>query len=346
MDLPDEAYLTAMVATPGVGPAALAKALDGRSPGEAWDVVRHLRGAPADAEGVWQRHLDAGVTVAVLGRPGYPEVLLDDPDPPAILFARGDLGAVARRRVAVVGTRRASRYGLGVADQLGHRLGLAEVAVVSGLALGIDGAAHEGLLRSGGAPPIGVVACGLDVVYPRRHRSLWGRVAERGLLLSEAPLGVRPDKWRFPARNRIIAGLAELVVVVESNQRGGSLYTAEDALDRDRPLFAVPGPITSPAARGTNRLIADGASPLCHVDDVFLALGLDSPTAGGSAPPEPGGALGRVLDATAHECVTLETLVTRTGLTLPEVAVAIDRLCRKGWLAESGGRYERTVPSA
>jgi DNA processing protein len=191
---------------------------------------------------------------------------------------------------------------------------------------------------------VGVVGSGLDVVYPSRHRSLWQQIGEEGLLLSELPLGMRPTRWSFPARNRIIAGLSEAVIVVESRQSGGSLYTAEEALIRDLPLLAVPGPITSPMAKGTNRLIADGAMPLCAVDDVFLLLGLTSPVTGGREAVEPTGAAGQVLDACAHESVTLETLVLRSGLRLAEVATAIDELCRTGWLAETAGRYERTVP--
>jgi len=342
--LPDEAYLVGVASIPGVGPATIRAELAERSPEEAWTRLRARPGSPVDLAALWTRHLEAGVLVVGRGHAAYPAALRDDLEPPEVLFCRGDLGALDRRRVGVVGTRRGSRYGLDVATQLGERLGAAGVAVVSGLALGVDGAVHRGLFRSGGGPPVGVVGSGLDVVYPGGHRDLWRRVGEEGLLLSEMPLGVRPTRWSFPARNRIIAGLSEVVVVVESAQKGGSLYTADEALARDRPLFAVPGPITSKAAKGTNRLIADGAMPLCAVDDVLLALGLSSPT-GSSAPiPEPGGPPGRVLDACAHESVTLQTLVDRSGLTLPEVAGAIDELCRTGWLAESAGRYERTTP--
>jgi len=344
MDLPDEAYLAAMAAVPGVGPATLRDELSVRSPEEAWGVLRGRPGAPPDVAELWGRHEAAGVLVVGRGHPDYPNALRDDPEPPAVLFCRGDLAALDRRRVGVVGTRRGSRYGLDVASRLGERLGVAGVAVVSGLALGVDGAVHRGLLRTGGAPPVGVVGSGLDVVYPGGHRDLWRQVGEEGLLLSEMPLGVRPTRWSFPARNRIIAGLSEVVVVVESAQKGGSLYTADEALARDLPLFAVPGPITSKAAKGTNRLIADGAMPLCSVDDVLLALGLSSPVGSATPVPEPGGVSGRVLDAAAHESVTLQTLVDRSGLTLPEVAAAIDDLCRTGWLAESAGRYERTTP--
>lgn len=344
MALPDEAYLLAMASIPDVGPAAIRAALVDRAPAEAWERLAVRAGAPRAVEPIWSRHLAAGVTVVAESHPDYPAVLRDDPAPPAFLVCRGDLGALGHRRVGVVGTRRASQYGLGVAERLGAWLASAGVAVVSGLALGVDGAAHRGLLSTDAAPPVGVVACGLDVVYPPRHRGLWREVAERGLLVSERPLGQRPTRWSFPARNRIIAGLSELVVVVESKATGGSLYTAQAAIDRGIPVMAVPGPITSAVARGTNRLIADGAAPLCDLQDLEVALGLVSPTSGSTPGPEPGGVPGRVLDACAHESVTLETLLFRTGLTLPETATAIDELCRTGWLAESNGRYERTTP--
>lgn len=344
VDLPVEAYLAGIVAVPGVGPSRQRKLLDGATPVDAWDQVRTEPGAPPDLEAHWVRHLDAGVQVLSRTHPDYPAVLRGDPEPPVVLFCLGDLGVLERRRVAVVGTRNATRYGIGIAEQLGARLAAGGVAVVSGLALGIDGAVHRGLLRVGGGPPVGVVGSGLDTVYPARHHELWHRVGEEGLLLSELPLGMRPTRWSFPARNRIIAGLSEAVVVVESRQRGGSLYTADEALVRDLPLLAVPGPITSPSAKGTNRLIADGATPLCSVEDVFLTLGLTSPTAGRPDVVEPVGDAGRVLDACAHQAVTLETLVLRSGLGLAAVATAIDELCRAGWLAEAGGRYERAVP--
>jgi DNA processing protein len=343
--LPDDAYLAGLAAIPGMGPAHLLDALEGCTPAEAWAAERDRPGAPPDLDALWAGHVEAGI--AVLGRdhPQYPEVLRDDPDPPTVLFCRGDLSALDRRRVAIVGTRRATEYGLGVARRLGARLAREGVAVVSGLARGIDGAAHQGLLRAGGAPPIGVVGTGLDVVYPRQHRQLWDDVAEAGLLLSEAPLGTRPDRWRFPARNRIIAALSEVVVVVESRRQGGSLYTVEDAIRRDRPVLAVPGPVTSAASYGTNRLIADGAQPVCDGADVLLSLGLVSPERD-AGPPEPGGAAGRVLDATAWEPVTLDTLATRTRLSLPQLAAAIDDLCRQGWLVDQGGTYERTTPTS
>ena len=150
----------------------------------------------------------------------------------------------------------------------------AGVAVVSGLALGVDGAAQAGALDRGGAPVIGVVGSGLDVVYPRQHSALWRSIADAGLLVGEAPPGASPERWRFPARNRIIAAIADAVVVIESHARGGSLSTVDAALARDRTILAVPGSIRSPASDGTNDLLAQGAAPARDAGDVLVALGL------------------------------------------------------------------------
>jgi DNA processing protein len=216
---------------------------------------------------------------------------------------------------------------------------------VSGLALGIDGAAHRGALAAGvdAAPPIGVVGSGLDVVYPARHGDLWAAVGAVGGLLGEAPLGVRPAAWRFPARNRMIAALADLVVVVESHATGGSLLTAAEALERDIQVMVVPGSVRSPATAGTHGLLAEGCHPVRDATDVLVALGL---TAGDRAarsdrrpPPSPVGE--QVLEAFSWEPATLEQLVVRTGLPIPDLAVALEALLAQGWVVGAGGWYER-----
>jgi DNA processing protein len=234
------------------------------------------------------------------------------------------------------------------------------VAVVSGLALGIDGAAHAGALAADAAPPVAVVATGLDVVYPRRHASLWRRVAAQGAILSEYPLGTRAQAWRFPARNRIVAALADVVVVVESHVRGGSLYTVDEAERRDRPVLAVPGPIRSAASRGTNDLLADGRPPVRDVADVLLELGAvlpevadDSTTSTSSSAAADAGAgaalstIGdderAVLDALGWEPATLEQVAVRTGLGLGTLSTSLHRLRDLGRLVEQGGWYERVA---
>ena len=198
-----------------------------------------------------------------------------EPYPPALLFYQGDLDLLTVPvAVAVVGTRRCTSVGRTVAYGIGAGLAAGGCAVVSGLALGIDGAAHRGALDSEG-PVIGVVGSGLDVVYPGAHRDLWDSVGAGGLLLSEAPAGTKPDRWRFPARNRLIAGLCHGLVIVESHRRGGALLTVDEAGDRGRPVFAVPGSVLSPASDGTNALLVDGAIPARGADDVLAYLGVE-----------------------------------------------------------------------
>ena len=307
-------------------------------------------GCSVSPQEVAEVHERAGVRILLPEDPSYPELLASDVEPPAVIFALGDLSALEARRVAIVGTRRCTGVGAGVARELGRELSTAGVAVVSGLALGIDGAAHRGALDAvpGGAAPVGVVGSGLDVVYPSRHRELWEAVARRGLLLSEAPLGARPTGWRFPARNRVIAALAEVVVVAESHARGGSMHTVEEAQRREIPVMAVPGSVRSPASRGVNELIADGCHPVCDTADVLVALGLSSTRRARSqadSRPAPTPPAAAVLDAMGWDPATLEHLVVRTSLRLPDLSLALEELVSGGWLALDGGWYERVASS-
>jgi DNA processing protein len=197
-----------------------------------------------------------------------------EPYPPALVFYQGDVSLLTvPAPVAVVGTRRCTSVGRTVAYRFGSDLAAAGCPVVSGLALGVDGSAHRGALDAGGSA-IGVVGSGLDVVYPRGHQLLWDEVGRDGLLLSEAPAGTPPQPWRFPARNRLIAALSEVVVVVESHSRGGALLTADEAADRGRPVFAVPGSSMSSASDGVNQLLIDGAFPARDANDVLTHLEL------------------------------------------------------------------------
>jgi DNA processing protein len=261
-----------------------------------------------------------------------------------VLFVRGDLAALAQRRVGVVGTRNATPSGLATARELGAALSQAGVAIVSGLALGIDGAAHEGVRRSDGVGrPIAVVGSGPDVVYPRRHRDLWNWVATDGVVISEWPPGTQPEAFRFPERNRIIAALSEVLVVVESRARGGSLITVREAADRGVEVMAVPGSTRSPASAGTNVLLREGAAPVLSAADVLIALGLDHRRCGDQPPdprPRPRGHEALVLSACELEPSTVDTLASATGLTLADAALAAARLEHAGWLVEAGGWFE------
>ncbi len=327
----------------GLGPRRLTELLDGMGAEAGWHEVGGDTGA--DPLRTLERHVTAGVTTLLRDDPRYPERLRADQEPPAVLFAAGDLEALGGERVAIVGTRRCTGAGAGFARELGRELTHAGVTVVSGLALGIDGAAHRGVLEAGGRP-VAVVGSGHDVVYPARHRELWARVRDAGLMLSEAPLGTRPAAWRFPARNRIIAGLSHLVVVVESHAAGGSLLTVKEAADRDIPVMAVPGSVRQPSCAGTNRLIAEGCAPVLDTTDVLVALGLTAAARAGEVdhrpPPDPRGVV--VLEAFDWQPATLEHLAVRTGMRLPELALRLEGLLASGWVMAAGGWYERVAP--
>ncbi|HMG41809.1 MAG TPA: DNA-processing protein DprA [Acidimicrobiales bacterium] len=293
---------------------------------------------------VWQRIVDGRIGVALRGSPSYPAELADDIEPPAVLFHRGAREVLSEAvRVAVVGTRRCTSTGADVAFELGHDLSDAGVSVVSGLASGVDGAAHRGALAASGAPPIGVVGSGLDVVYPPQQGSLWRAVANAGLLLGEAPLGARPERWRFPARNRIIAALADLVVVVESHRSGGSLHTVDEADRRGIDVMAVPGSVRNIAAAGTNGLLAEGRAPARDAEDVLVALGISSSEREGRPElrPAPSPADDAVLAAIGWQPATFDQMASRTGTSLTTLAEALERLLAAGWIAQRGGWYER-----
>ena len=386
-----EAYAAALSGLPGMGPAALVRILADHEPQDAWQAVlagrierparagragpgqmsiTGLRPPPSrswsaaarrvDPPGWWAPIAGSGVGVTWRGQPDYPAALVADPEPPGVLFWRGDLSALDRPAVAVVGTRNATPDGLAVAFELGRDLAAAGVCVVSGLALGIDGAAHRGCLTAGAgaaaAPPAGVAASGVDVPYPRRHGELWRQVGRCGVILSENLPGRPPQAWRFPARNRVIAGLVSLVVVVESHARGGSLITAEAALERGVEVRVVPGPVRSPASAGSNQLLYDGPGPVRHARDVLDAIGIFRPdppapdTSGGRAGPERAGApAGRpdpveaaVLRALGRRPATVGDVMARAGLDAGVVARSLHRLSAAGLVAESGGWWSRT----
>jgi DNA processing protein len=335
---PDEAYAVAVGAAPAPEPIAT---LLRREPAlaAAWRTEADRR----DPAAVWRQCVACGVTVLVPGDADYPAQLLDDPRRPSALFVRGDLGVLDARRVGIVGTRNATLRGRETAARFGHDLAAAGVVVVSGLARGIDGAAHRGALAVAGAHPVAIVGNGLDRPYPKQHTELWERVAERGALVSEWPPGTAPDAFRFPLRNRILAALVEVLVVVESRESGGSLITAREAAERGVEVFAVPGPVQLRSSLGTNRLLRDGAAPATEPDDVLLALGLDGRRAGRArfdSRVRPTGSGVAVLASCRAAPRTIEQLAAETGETLVDVALAVARLEHAGWVRETGGWFE------
>jgi DNA processing protein len=286
----------------------------------------HLR--TFDAEAYERRLAERGFRFLRRSSPTFPPLLGAVHDPPAGLFLRGAglPELLARPSVAVVGARACSGYGASVARMLGRELAAAGLVVVSGLARGVDAEAHRGALDAGGTT-VAVLGCGIDRDYPAAHADLARRVADAGLVVSEYAPGVEPAPWRFPARNRIIAGLCAATAVVEARERSGALITADFALEEGREVLAVPGEITSSLSAGTNALLKLGASPLTSAADVLAAFGLAAET-----PAERDGLLD-LLPASADE------LVRRTGLTASEIARALVELELVGAVAAYDGLY-------
>lgn len=309
-----------------------------------------------------REHLDARSVQAVCRHAaGYPQPLLELGDAPAVLFATGAAGALAAlasetAAVALVGTRNPSPYGLEVAYELGRGLGAAGVTVVSGLALGIDAAAHRGCVDAGG-PAVAVLAGGPDVPYPRTNRRLYERIRARGAILSELPPGQRAYRWAFPARNRIMAGLAAITVVVEAANPSGSLITSVFAADLGRTVAAVPGRVTSRFSAGSNKLLSDGARVITCAQDLLDELhgvgwrgpaGAAIPRDGGGDPASPGicdPLEERILDA-LEAGLGVDGACAGSGLPARETRALLARLEASGRLRRDGlGGYRRAAGS-
>ncbi|MGC9399818.1 MAG: DNA-processing protein DprA [Anaerolineae bacterium] len=246
-----------------------AAGLDQRSLNNLLKVRRQV-----DLEQVQRKVEKEGVHVLTWESADYPKLLQQIPDPPPVLYVKGELTPADEWAVAMVGTRKATAYGKEVARQLSDELARNHVTVVSGLARGIDGVAHRAALEAGGRT-IAVLGCGVDRVYPPEHRKLAREIITNGALISDYPLGTRPEGKNFPPRNRIISGLSQGVVVVEAGLRSGALITADFAADQGRDVFAVPGNIFSPASQGCNRLLREGASVVTEGRDILEVLHFD-----------------------------------------------------------------------
>ena len=272
---------------------------------------------------------------------GYPPLLAAIHDPPPRLYVRGDgaLELLCRPAVAVVGARSCSSYGRSVARSLARELAGVGVVVVSGMARGIDGEAHRGALESGGST-VAVLGCGIDRDYPAAHAELARRIGERGLLVSEYEPGIEPAPWRFPARNRIIAGLCAATVVVEARERSGALITADFALEEGREVLAVPGEITSSLSAGTNALLRIGAAPVTGAADILELF--DLAPASVSAPPLSTAA--ETLLAHIREApVTADDLIRAVHAEPGDASAALTELELAGSVTLEDGHYRATV---
>ncbi len=307
----------------------------------AWRAAKTVR----DPAQCWQRCLDAGVSVVGRADPRYPPQLLDDPGAPQVLFARGDLAALDARRVGIVGTRNATQRGRETAAQFGYEL--------SARGRGRRVRPGQGNRRRRTSGCAGVRVGTPDRGGRQRSRRPVSEAARRAVVAASAnaawcsPSGHparRPTRFRFPLRNRILAALVEVLVVVESRERGGSLITAREAADRGVDVFAVPGPVDSRASAGTNQLLCDGAAPATNVDELMMALGLDHRRAGRSRvdrrPPPHGQARDVVRLCVESRPGPSNSSRCSAGLELGEAAMTLARLEHQGWLRETGGWFE------
>src|SRR4051794_1384498 len=320
--------------------AAFAASVDEHATDRARAGARFARFAAAfDADRFVEELGRSGTRWIARGDARFPRRLRAIHDPPPGLFVRGSgpLALLDRVAVAIVGARSCTDYGHHVARSFAEELARAAVVVISGLARGVDGAAHRGAL-DGDGPTIAVLGCGIDRDYPRAHAALAARIAEDGLIVSEYPPGVAPAPWRFPARNRIVAGLAAATVVVEARERSGALITADLALEEGREVLAVPGAITSSLSAGSNALLRVGASPATSAADVLAAVGVEPPK---TAPPSLTPGAEQALAAIDGGAATADEVVRTTTLDTPAVAAALTELELAGVVREAAGVYRR-----
>jgi DNA processing protein len=357
--------------TPGVGAATARRLLaafalpelvfaqDGDALAPLLDHQRQLSALRTEPEGfqeqlqrteAWLAQGD-GHAVVTLADPSYPSALLDIEDPPLLLYVVGVAPQWPAAAVAIVGSRNPTPQGLQNARAFARAMGEAGVTVVSGLALGIDGAAHEGALEGAGAgqlATIAVVGTGLDRVYPKRHFALAHRIAERGLLVSEYPLGTPPLPPNFPRRNRLISGLSQGTLVVEAALKSGSLITAKMAAEQGKEVFAIPGSIHSPQSRGCHALLRQGAKLVESAQDVLEELRLTPARSPRPSEPESeadaveDGADSALLHALGFDPVSLDALIARTGIPAPQLQASLMALELAGEVARlPGGLFQR-----
>jgi len=290
---------------------------------------------------------DKAVRIVTLVDEEYPAVLREIDDPPMVLYIRGEQPIDPARSIAIVGTRRGTRYGKMIAARFASQLAMKGFIIVSGLAAGIDAAAHQGTLDVGGFT-VAVMGCGIDYPYPKRNQPIYERIVETGVVMSEYPMGSRPAKWTFPQRNRILAGLSRGVLVIQAPERSGALITARCALEQGRDVFAVPGNINSLTSAGSNHLIKQGAKLVDSADDIFdeypdLQVKRDDPPADAAdAGPKLGETESAVYELISLEPVHMDDIIARADLSPTEASHILLLLQLENLIEEAeGGRYIR-----
>lgn len=354
----EKAFWIAFNQVPGIGPARLAALIDVCGSVEAaWKApIQRLKEAgldrrslesvlatrrSLDLEAAWQRVVQSGARVYTWNDDDYPENLRQVPLSPPVIFVQGELVEEDRLAVALVGTRQASAYGREVARGLASELAHNGVTVVSGLALGIDATAHEAAIEAGGRT-LAVLGSGVDQIYPAKNRKMALAMIQQGALISEYPLGTRPEASNFPPRNRIISGLSLAIVVVEAGQRSGALITAKFAAEQGRDVFAVPGSILQPSSAGCNALIQDGALPLLSINDLLEQLHLERAAVQREArqtiAADPTERL--LLEHLSSEPVHLDDIVRLASMPAAQVSGLLAMMELKGLVRQSGSmRY-------
>ncbi|MGH9141919.1 MAG: DNA-processing protein DprA [Vicinamibacterales bacterium] len=330
----------------GDAPATVVQRLVAVSRQHGYSTAADLRSAAADAI---RRANIASITPIPWSASEYPAALTTIADPPPVLWTRGHVHALSAPAVAIVGARAASHYGVAVAEQLAADLAARGLVIVSGLARGVDSAAHRGALAVGGVT-VAVLGSGVDVVYPSEHVRLAAAIDSTGAVISELVPGTRPQQWFFPLRNRIISGLSRAVVVIEASEKSGSLITARCALDQGRDVLAVPGNILSGRSRGAHALLRDGAKIVESADDILEELDMATAvtgravSTGGSGPsPACDASMDPVLACLVPgEASDLDEISERSGLKTPRLLPRLFELELQGRVRRvGGGRFVR-----
>lgn len=365
MSLPERAYVAALNSIRGFGCKTVCKIINCvGSAKKAWTAEEgHLRslGLPekviqrllsgrqeVDAEKLFDKVLTQGIKLVTVFDAEYPGQLKSIANPPAVLYVKGTLPACCFLSVAIVGTRTATVYGTKTARTIASELASRSICIVSGMARGIDTSAHKGAIDVHG-PTVAVLGCGVDVIYPPENGVLAEQIQEHGALISEYPLGTAPDKGNFPARNRIISGLSNAVVVVEAPMKSGALITADFALDQGKEVFAVPGPISSRSSQGCNQLIKEGAKLVQGVEDILEELwGVSTME---QVEQREGGQIDQhrgeeeydkktreILNLLSGGPVCPEELFLQCGMSPAEMNILITKLEVNGLVVKSGGR--------
>jgi len=310
--------------------------------------IIHIR-STVDIEENYQKIITSGIKVVISDEEGYPSRLKEIDQPPPVLYIRGDYLEDDFWAVAIVGTRRITAYGRQIADEISSYLAQNGITIISGMARGVDGVAHQAALRVGGRT-LAVLGSGVDRIYPPEHRNLAHSIEEHGATISDYPLGTPPDSSNFPPRNRIISGLSMAVIVIEAGLKSGALITANYAADQGRDVFAVPGNIQAHQSKGTNLLIQQGAHPLLSGKDVLDSLNLEripeQKHARRTIPVDKDEAL--MLEIIGREPIHIDEIRSKTGLPIEAVSASLAIMELKGLVQQVGGmnyvsiREERT----